>query len=184
MTPQLAGKRLELLTEVVPELFRVAVLWEPTNPGTELHFQQAQHDAQKLGLTLQSFRVRSRDEFESTFAAVTGDLPDALIALIAPLTFRYSKQIVAFAIKHQLPTMADWPDFPRAGGLMSYGLSFSDSFRRAAPYVDRILKGAKPDDLPVEQPTKFEMVINLRTAKQLGITVPPFILYQADEVIR
>lgn len=184
MTPQLAGKRLELLKEVVPKLSRVAVFWEPTNPGVKLNFQQTQRDAQKLGLTLQSLEVHSRDDFESTFAVVTGDLPDGLVALISPLTFRYTKQIVAFALKHQLPTIAGWEEFAGAGGLMSYAPSFSDNFRRAAPYVDRILKGAKPADLPVSQPTRFELVINLKTAEALGLTMPPSVLIQAHEAIR
>ena len=185
MEPQLAGKRLELLKEVVPKLSRVAVLWEPTNPGVAAHFQQAQRDAQKLGLILQSLEVRSRDDFESTFATLTGDPPDTLMPLIVPLTFPYTEQIVAFALKHQLPTIADWEDFAGAGGLMSYAPSFSDNFRRAAPYVDRILKGARPADLPVvEQPTKFDLVVNLKTAKQLGITIPPTVLYQATKIIR
>jgi putative ABC transport system substrate-binding protein len=184
MAPQLAGKRLELLKEVVPELSRIAVLWEPTNPGVTLHFLQTRRDAQTLGLTLQSFEVRSRDDFDPAFAAMTSDRPDALVAVIAPLTVRYTKQIVEFALKHQLPTMAGWASFPRAGGLMSYAPSFADHFRYAAPYVDKILKGAKPADLPVEQPTRFELVINFKTAKALGLTIPPALLIRADEVIQ
>lgn len=184
LQPQTAGKRLQLFKETVPRLSRIAVFWEPTNPGVRINFRQTQRDAQKLGLTLQSLEVRSRDDFEPTFAVVTGDPPDALMGIISPLTVRYTKQIVAFALKHKLPTMAGWEPFARVGGLMSYAPSFSDEFRRAAPYVDRILKGAKPADLPVEQPTKFELVINLKTAKQIGIAIPPTVLFQATEVIR
>jgi putative ABC transport system substrate-binding protein len=184
MVPELAGKRLELLKEVVPEISRVAVFWEPTNPGVTLHFHQTRRDAHTLGLTLQSLEVRSRDDFEPAFAAMTRDRPDALVALIAPLTVRYTKPIVEFARKHRLPTMSAWKDFPRAGGLMSYAPNFADNFRRAAPYVHKILRGAKPADLPVSQPTQFELVINLKTAKALGLSIPPTLLLQANEVIR
>lgn len=184
MASELAGKRLELLTKVVPGLSSIAVLWEPTNPGVTLHFQQTQRDARTLGLTLQSLKVRNRDDFEPAFTSMANDWPDALLAIITPLTVRHTKQIVAFALQHQLPTMAGWKGFPQAGGLMSYAPSFEDWFRRTAPYVVKILKGAKPADLPVEQPTKFDLVINLKTAKQIGITIPSLVLYQATEIIR
>jgi putative ABC transport system substrate-binding protein len=184
MAPQLAGKRLELLKEVVPELSRIAVFWEPTNPGVALTFQQTQRDAQQLGLTLQSLEVRSHDDFAPAFAAMTRELPDALMVNLTPLTFRNAKQIAAFARKYRLPTMGSWGGFPLAGGLMSYAPNFLDNFRRVAPYVDKILKGAKPADLPVEQPVQFDLVIHLKTAEVLGLTIPPTLLLQADKVIR
>ena len=184
MAIDLTGKQLELLKEIAPGLSRVAVLWEPTNPGVTLVFEQMRHDMEKMGLTPQSLEVRTADDFRSAFATIERKPPDALSVLIAPLTVRNSSRIAAFTFAQQLPAIASWEGFPRAGSLMSYGPDFLDFLRRAAPYVDKILRGRKPSDLPVERPTKFELVINLKTAKQLGLTIPPSILYRADRVIK
>jgi len=128
--------------------------------------------------------VSSRADFEPAFAAITREPPDALVAFVAPLIVTHGVQIAAFALENRLPTIAGWQGFPQAGGLMSYAPSFIDHYRRVAPYVDKILKGAKPDELPVEQPTKFELVINLKTAKKIGLTIPPEVLFRADKVIK
>jgi putative ABC transport system substrate-binding protein len=183
MAPQLAGKRLEFLKKIVPGLSQVAVLWEPTNPGVALIFQQLQRDAHTLGLTVQSHEVRSRDDFETAFAAMTRKPPDALVVAPAPLTVTHDLDIAAFTLQQRLPAIAAWRRFPRRGGLMSYGANFADNFRRAAPYVDKILRGAKPSELPVEQPRKYELVINLKTAGVLGLTIPPALQLLADEII-
>jgi putative ABC transport system substrate-binding protein len=180
MGVELVGKQLELLKEAVPGISRVAVLWEPTNPGAARLFRRGQRDAPKLGLTLRSFELRSPDDFELAFAEITKYRPDALFTLVTPLTVRYKSRIVKFASKKKLPTMG----FARDGGLMSYGVPLVDNFSRAAVYVDKILKGAKPADLPVERPTKFELVINLKTATALAVTIPPSLLLRADQIIQ
>jgi putative ABC transport system substrate-binding protein len=185
MGPPLYGKRLELLKEIVPTLSRVAVIWEPTNPGVARGFYHGtQPGAQALGLRLQSLEVRSAADFATAFTAMIREPPDALLLHTTPLTNRNIKQIAAFALENRLPTIAGRHTFPAAGGLVSYGPNFVDNFRRVAPYVDKILKGAKPADIPVEQPTQFDLVINLKTAKALGLTIPPTILVQATEVIQ
>jgi len=184
MGPEMAGKRLEFLREVVPDLVRVAVIWEPTSPGVKLNFQRTQREAQKLGLALLPLEVHSRDDFASAFTAVERERPDALVPITAPLTVQHTALIAEFALHHRLPTIAGWRRFPQAGGLMSYGPRFTDHFRRVVPYVDKILRGAQPSDLPVEQPTTFQLVINLKTATALGLTMPSTLLLLADEVIQ
>jgi putative tryptophan/tyrosine transport system substrate-binding protein len=182
---ELLGKRLELLKELVPTVARIAILANPANPGTVYAVREAQASAHALGVQPHVIEVRSLDEFESAFAAMTGADTGALLVLTDPSTFEpHMSAIVALAQRSRLPTMYPWRSYMEAGGLMVYGASLPDIHRRAAIYVDKILKGAKPADLPVEQPTKFELVINLKTAQALGLTIPPSLLFQADEVIR
>ena len=178
---ELGGKRLELLKEAVPKLARVAVLYDPANPASVLEVKEVLPVAARaLGLTLQPWEVRAADDFEKVFAAISKQRPDGLYVLGGPLMSTNQKRIVGFALKSRLPSMYADREAVDAGGLMSYGADLADSYRRVAYYVDRILKGAKPADLPVEQPTKFELVINLKTAKQIGVTIPPNVLARAD----
>jgi putative tryptophan/tyrosine transport system substrate-binding protein len=182
ITPELAGKRLELLREVAPEIRRVAVPWEPIQAKIP-DFRETRVAAQTLGLQLQPFELRNPGEFATVFAAATADGLDALLTLGSPTTVIYRAQILDFAARARLPAMYDKKEFVIDGGLMAYIPSPVEHGRRTAAYVDKILKGAKPADLPIEQPTRFELVINLKTAKALGLTVPPSILARADEVI-
>jgi len=181
--PGLSAKRLELLKEVVPKMAHVAFLWNPANPDQKAHFDDVQAGARALGVTLQSVEARSREELEQGFALLKRDRPSALLMTADNVHHRYIGRIVAFASANRLPVMYQLKEAVDRGGLMSYGASLSDLTRRAAYYVDKILKGAKPADLPVEQPTKFELVINLKTAKALGLTVPQSLLLRADQVI-
>jgi putative ABC transport system substrate-binding protein len=182
--PELSGKRLELLQEVVPGMTRVAVLWNGANPANAVVWQETQAAARALGLQLHSQDVRGAQDLEGAFARTAQARPEALLVLGDSLLYMSEQPIAEFATQHHLPSMWSRRDSVMAGGLMSYGSSLPDRFRRAAYYVDRILKGAKPADLPVEQPTKFELVINLKTAQTLGLTIPPSMLFQADEVIK
>ena len=181
---ELSAKRLELLKEVVPQLSRVAVLWEGSSAGQLETLQEVQAAARRLGLTAQSWEVRGTDDFERVFAAMSQEPPDGLFVAGGAVMVTYRKQIVDLAAKNRLPAAFIWREAVEEGGLMSYGWSFLDDSRHAAVYVDKILKGAKPANLPVEQPVKFEFVINLKTAQALGLTIPPTVLFQADEVIR
>jgi putative ABC transport system substrate-binding protein len=183
MVPDLGGKRLELLKELLPRMSRVAVLWNAANPYPALVFKETERAAQTLGIEVQSLEVQEPNDFGNAFEAAERHQPDALIMVEDPLTIDFRKQIADFALTHRLPAMNGFRQFVDAGGLMAYGASLSDLLRRAAGYVDKILRGAKPSDLPVEQPTKFELVINLKTAKALGIEIPPMLLARADEVI-
>jgi putative ABC transport system substrate-binding protein len=183
MAPDLGGKRLELLKELLPRLARVAVLWNAANPYPALVFKETQAAGRTLGIEVQSLEVRDPRDFDGTFEALRRQRPDALITVEDPLTFNYMKLIADFAAGQRLPTLHGFREDVAAGALMSYGANLADLFRRSAGYVDKILRGAKPADLPVQQPTKFELVINLRTAKVLGLTVPPTLLARADEVI-
>ncbi len=184
LLPELAGKRLALLREAAPRVSRVAVLWNPTNAAKPLEWQSTQDAAAALGVRVTSVELREPTDFPPAFAAITKARADALMPLVEPLTRTHRHQISEFAVKHRLPMMAEARDFAEAGGLITYGPSLLDLWRRAATYVDKIVKGAKPADLPVEQPTKFELVINLKTAKALGLTIPQSILVRADEVIQ
>ena len=183
---ELGGKRLELLKEAVPKVARVAVLYEPALPGTALEVKEVLPVAARaLGLTIQPWEVRDADDFERVFAAISKWRPNGLyVPAAGPVMLINQTRIVGFALKSRLPSMYSDRQAVEAGGLMSYGADLADSYRRVAYYVDRILKGAKPADLPVEQPTKFEFVINLKTAKQIGVTIPPNVLARADRVIR
>jgi putative ABC transport system substrate-binding protein len=183
MAPDLGGKRLELLKEVLPRLSRVAVFWNTANPYSALVFQETQSGGQTLGIEVQSLEVRDPDDFDRTFEAARRQLPEALITVEDPLTVGHRKLIADFALGQQLPSLHGVREFAAAGGLMSYGASLADLFRRAAGYVDKIFRGAKPADLPVQQPTKFEFVINLKTARAIGLEIPPIMLARADEVI-
>jgi putative ABC transport system substrate-binding protein len=176
----LAGKRLELLKEIVAKLSRVAVLGPPGNPDwTELV-----NAAATMGIKLQTLKVRDSKEFEGAFELARRERAAGLIVLPSPVTNSYRKQIVALAAKSRLPAMYPLKEYVEAGGLIAYGPNIPEMHRRAAVYVDKILKGAKPADLPVEQPMKFEFIINLKTAKQIGLTIPPNVLARADKVIR
>ena len=182
---ELGGKRLELLKEAVPKLTSVAVLYDPANPASILAVKELlPAPARALKLTLQAWEVRAAEDFEKVFAAMNKQHPDGLYVPGGPLLFANGKRIGGFALKSRLPSIYFRREFVDAGGLMSYGSDLAESYRRVAYYVDRILKGAKPADLPVEQPTKFELVINLKTAKQIGLTIPQSMLYRADKVIK
>jgi putative ABC transport system substrate-binding protein len=182
---QLAGKRLELLKEAVPKLARVGVPYDPANPSQVREVKELLPVAARaLKLTLQPWEVRVTDDFDRVLAAMRKQRPDGLYVIGGPLTFTNHKRIVGFAIKSRLPSVYNDKEAVEAGGLMSYGADRADSYRLVAVYVDKILKGAKPADLPVEQPTKFELVINLKTAKQISLTIPPNVLARADKVIR
>ena len=185
LSRELGGKRLELLKEAVPKVARVAVLYDPTAPASVLELKEVLPVAARaLGLTIQPWEVRAADGFERVFAALNKQRPDGLYVPGGPLMRANQKRIVGFALKSRLPSMYNNREYVDAGGLMSYGADLADSYRRVAYFVDRILKGAKPADLPVEQPTKFELVINLKTAKQIGLTIPPEVLARANRLIK
>jgi putative tryptophan/tyrosine transport system substrate-binding protein len=182
---ELGGKRLELLKEAVPKLARVAVLYDPATPGGVRELKEVLPAvAHALRLTIQPWEVRDANDFERVFVALNKQRPDGLYVVRSPLMFAIEKRIADFALKNRLPSMYSNRVAVDAGGLIYYGADLADSYRRVAYYVDRILKGAKPADLPVEQPTKFELVINLKTAKQIGVTIPQSMLYRADKVIK
>ena len=180
----LAGKRLELLKETVPKLSRVAVLWNPQNPGSTQQWKESQLSARELGLQLYSMEVSSADKYENAFKEATKARSAALAVTSSALANSNQKRIADLATKHRLPAIAARGDFVESGGLMSYGPDQAEPFRRVASMVDKILKGAKPADLPVEQPTKFEFIVNLNAAKQIGLTIPPNVLVRADKVIK
>jgi putative ABC transport system substrate-binding protein len=184
IAPELEGKRLELLREAVPKLSYIAVLWNPDNPFHAGSLKEARTAAQVLGIKVQPLGVRVSEDFPAAFAAILRERPGALLVLADRLFLHNRARIVDFEAKHRLPGVYPYRELVEAGGLMSYGPSYADMHRRAATYVDKILKGAKPGDLPIEQPTKFELVINLKTAKALGLTIPPSLLARADEVIQ
>jgi putative tryptophan/tyrosine transport system substrate-binding protein len=186
LTGELGEKRLELLKEAVPKLTRVAILYNPTNPSSVHSVKEVLPIAAgTLGLTVQRSEVRDADGFERVFAALKKERPDGLYVYLAGQVMRANRnRIVAFALKSRLPSIYDEREAVEAGGLMHYGPDEADSYRRVATYVDKVLRGAKPASLPVEQPTKFELVINLKTAKQIGITIPPHVLARADKVIK
>ena len=174
-----------MLKEAVPKLARVAVLYDPANPFTVLEVKEVLPVAARaLKLSIQPWEIRTADDFERVFAALNKQRPDGLYVPASPLMRANVKRVVAFALKSRLPSMDQRRDAVDAGALMYYGADEADSYRRAATYVDKILKGAKPADLPVEQPTKFELIINLKTAKQIGLTIPQKVLGRADRVIK
>src|SRR5262245_44859044 len=182
---ELGGKRLELLKEAVPKVTRVVVLYEPVAGSVREVKELLPVAARALELTIQAWEVRAADDFERVFAAISKWRPDGFyVPAAGPVMTANQKRIVDFALKSRLPSMYSLRLFVDAGGLMHYGADLADRYRRVAYYVDRILKGAKPADLPVEQPTKFELVINLKTAKQIGLTIPQSLLYRADKVIK
>jgi putative ABC transport system substrate-binding protein len=183
IAPELSGKRLELLKEVVPGLSRVAVVWNATSPTAAAEWRETQAAAQVLTVRLLSLAVRGPDDFESAFEAAIGEAPDALITVLDPITFTYRTRIIDFAAKSRLPTLYGQREFADDGGLMVYGPNLRDMMRRAADYVDKILKGANPAELPIERPMRFDFIINLGTAQALGLTMPQSVLMQATEVI-
>jgi len=184
LSPELSGKRLELLKEIIPKLSRVAVFGTSTEPASAKTLTELELAAGALGVKLQYLDVASSQDIETAFRAAVKGRADAVLMLPNPVHFPQRKQIAEVAIKSRLPVIYGRPEYGESGGLVTYGVSFTDLDRRAATYVDKILKGAKPADLPVEQPTKFEFVINLKTAKQIGLTIPPNVLARADKVIR
>jgi putative ABC transport system substrate-binding protein len=185
MTRDIMGKRLELLKDAVPKISRVGALFNPANPvGRRDVMEELQAAGRTLGITIHSVEVREPSQFSSAFSSITGAHDGGLIVVVDPLTWIHRKLIVDLSARNRLPTMFYFREFVELGGLMSYGPNTMDLYRRAATYVVKILKGVKPADLPVEQPTKFELIINLKTAKALGITIPEAILLRADDVIR
>jgi putative tryptophan/tyrosine transport system substrate-binding protein len=184
MNEELAGKRLELLKETGPKVSRLGVLWNSANPGVAVVFKQTQSAAQELSLSLQSLEVKTVNDLQGAFDATTRSGVNGLVPLPAAPISNHLKLVADLAVKNRLPSIYDRSDFVEAGGLMSYGPNLPDMSRRAATYVDKVLKGANPGELPVERPTKFELVINLKTAKVLGLTIPPVVLMRVDRVIK
>ena len=184
LAPEIGGKQLELLKEIVPRLSRVAVLGTSTQPGNAQSLREAEVAAQALAVKLQYLDVLSAKDIEPVFRTASNGRAEAVLVLRASIFFSHRKQIVDLAAKRQLPAMYYTTEYVEEGGLMTYGVSITDLFRRAATYVDKILKGAKPAELPIEQPTKFELVINLKTAKRIGLTISPNVLARADRVIK
>jgi len=183
MASELAGKRLELLREATPRVSRIALLWNP--PGSSQDYMKdTQMAARSLGVALQSVEVRTADDFESAFASVLKGRAEALVVGPGQFLFNHQRRVVEFATKNRLPSIYAWKDPVSAGGLIAYGVNIPQVYRRAAHYVDRILRGTKPGDLPVEQPTKFDLVVNLKTATALGLAIPQSLLLRVDEVIR
>jgi ABC-type uncharacterized transport system substrate-binding protein len=184
VSADLTPKRLELLTQLAPGLRRVAMLWNAADLGMTLRYQASEAGAQALGLSVQPLGVREPDDFEQAFAAMQRERPDAILMVTDTLTLLNRQRVFAFAAAHQLPAIYEVEYLVRDGGLMSYGPDLDESFSRVAALVDRILKGAKPADLPFEQPTRFRLVINLKTARAMGLSVPALLLFQADEVLK
>jgi len=183
MSPDLSGKRLEILKESVPQTTRFAVIWH-RNPNDEKEVKATEVAALAMRVQLQSLPVQSPDEFQNAYAAIRKEHAGALIFIQGPFLGVHRKQLFEVAAKNRLPSIWDAPGWTEEGCLMSYGPDRRDMFRRSAYYVDKILKGAKPADLPIEQPKKFELIVNLKTAKQIGLTIPPNVLARADRVIR
>jgi putative ABC transport system substrate-binding protein len=184
MLSDLSSKRLEILKDTLPKMARVAVLWTPQNRESSIGFDETAAAAKAFSLQLHAAPIQSANDLEQAFAAITKAQVGGLAVILSPLATLHSKRIVELAIKHRVPGIYPTRQFAEEGGLMAYGPLIGDLYRRAAAYVDKILKGAKPADLPVEQPMKFEFIVNLKTAKQIGMTVPPNVLVRADRVIR
>jgi putative ABC transport system substrate-binding protein len=184
LSPEISGKQLELLKEVVPKLSRVAVLGTSTEPGNAQMFKATELASAVFGVRIQYIEIRDSADITMAFQSAVKGRSDAVVTLTSPITFAHRSQVVAEAIKSRLPVTYYSTEFVEDGGLMTYSVSFTDLFRRAATYVGKILKGAKPADLPVEQPTRFEFMINLKAAKQIGLTIPPNVLARADKVIK
>jgi putative tryptophan/tyrosine transport system substrate-binding protein len=184
VTPETWGARLQLLREVEPRISRVAVLWNPDVPGLFDSWQATAEAAKRLGLSVRSREVRRPEDLDSTFSEITKEAADALVVIADGLTFARRREIIEFAAKRRLPAIYGFREAPDDGGLMSYGVNLTASYRSAATFVHKILNGAKPGDLPMEQPTKLELVINLKTAKALNLVIPPAVLLRADEMIQ
>ena len=183
VTPEVAAKRLELLREAAPKTSRVAILWSPAVRGTQAASKELRLAAEQLRITLYPVMVRRPDELDTAFAEMKRERVDAVSVLSGGTLFTHRERVIEMAMRSKMPTISYDASYPASGALMSYGASFRYSCQRAASYVDKILKGANPSDLPIEQPTKFDLVINLKTAKALGLTIPPSLLQRADEVI-
>jgi putative ABC transport system substrate-binding protein len=183
-TPEIMGKRLELLKETMPRLSRVGFLWNPVPPGAQTFKKVAESTASQLGIAFYAVGAKGRDEFETALATLAKQRVEGVLVLNDPVFYGPRAQLVDIVANYRLPAMYSLREWPESGGLMSYGPDISGQYRLAASYVDKILKGAKPADLPVEQPRKFEFVINLKTAKQIGLTIPPNVLARADKVIK
>ena len=181
---ELAGKRVELLKQAVPGISRLAVLANPRHAGEQRELRETQLVAQALALALQYLTVKAPGDFHEAFGAITRERADALITFPDALTLAHRKEIADFSARRRIPSISGWSEFAEAGGLITYGPNLFDSFKRVAVYVDKILKGTKPQDLPVEQPTTLELVVNLKTAKQIGLTISPNVLAKADKVIK
>jgi ABC-type uncharacterized transport system substrate-binding protein len=185
LSPELSGKRLELLKEAVPELTRVAIIWNPDIRGALLDHKRTEDACRSLSFQLQSLEVRRAEDLDRAFSAMTTGRAEALIVLVVnPLAFARRTEIARLAQRNRLPAMFGGREFAEAGGLMAYGPSIPDGWRLAAAYVDKILRGAKPSELPVEQPTRFELVVNLKTAKAIGLSIPPSLVRRADHLIQ
>ncbi|HEX9442776.1 MAG TPA: ABC transporter substrate-binding protein [Candidatus Binatia bacterium] len=184
LAPEISGKRLEILKEIVPRLSRVAVLGISTNPGNTQSFKETERAAGALGMQVQYLDVLGLKDIDAAFRAAGNGRSEAVLVLVSAVLNTYRTQVAEHAVNSRLPAIYPFQEFVEAGGLMSYGVSFIDLHRRAATYVDKILKGAKPADLPVEQPSKFDLVVNLKAAKQIGLMVPPNLLARADKVIK
>ena len=184
LVPELGGKRLELLKEVIPRLSHVAVFGDSTTPGNAQSLKETELAARPFKVQVQYLDILGPKDIESAFRQASKGRADAVLVLGAPILISQRKQIADLAVKNRLPAMYGQPEYVEDGGLMSYGVSVVDLYRRAATYVDKILKGRKLADLPVEQPTKFELVINLKTANQIGLTIPQSVLFRADRVIK
>jgi ABC-type uncharacterized transport system substrate-binding protein len=183
LATELAGKRVELLKEIVPRAAHAAVLWNSSVQAKVSEWQDTQEPARRVSLALRSFEARSPEELDGALSAIGRDLPDALLTFTDGFTIAFRQRIGSFALANRLPMISEVREFADAGGVATYGVNRGDLWRRSASYVDKIVRGAKPADLPVEQPTRFEMVINLNHAKALGLDVPPTLLARADEVI-
>jgi putative ABC transport system substrate-binding protein len=184
LAPEISGKQMELLKEIVPKFARVAVLGTTTNPGTAQALKETELAAGAFKVQLQYLDVLGSKDIDTGFQTASKARADAVLVLISSVLNTHRAPVVNLAVKSRLPVIYPFPEFVEAGGLISYGVSFADLWRRAATYVDKILKGAKPADLPVEQPTKFELIINLKAANQIGLTIPPNVLVRADKVIK
>ena len=184
MLADLSGKRLEILKETLPKMTRVAVLWAPSDRQAAIGFDETATAAEAFSLQLQTAPIQSANDLDQAFAEIAKAHVGGLSVILSPLATLHSKRIVELAAKHRVPGIYPTRQFAEEGGLMAYCYLIGDLYRRAATYVDKILKGAKPADLPVEQPMKFEFIVNLKTAKQIGLTIPPNVLVRADRVIR
>ncbi len=184
ISAEVGSKRLELLKETSPRFSRVAMLWNVNDPGNALQVKEVETAGRALGVNVLPLGVRSANDLDNAFSSITRERAGAVVVAVNPMFFTSRKRLIELALKSRLPAVYGQRDIVEDGGLMSYGTNLPDLYRRAAYYVDKILKGAKPADLPVEQPTKFELVINLKTAKQIGVTIPPNMLARADRVIR
>jgi putative ABC transport system substrate-binding protein len=183
LAPEIDAKRVEILKEIFPHLSRITVLYNPIVPGSSAHLKYVMEAGNVVGAAVRVAEVQSPADFDAGFAAIQRDRPDAVLVVTDPLTFQERKRIDGFATEHRIPVAYEFKQLLQQGGLVSYGPSLGGMWRRGAHYVDKIFKGAKPADLPVEQPTKFELVINLKTAKALGLTIPPALFARVDEVI-